>query len=165
MQDHINDSTRLPIITKVFEESFMRQPLSGERECASGTLCECNFIDTANPFICVEFLVPGEQPGPTPQLCVICSRKVTQKLFYDILFTGKTYPGVIQRFGNICNTPGEYARDCCLICPANGPLNNLPFPCMSHQRNKYQVCIFYLQNMNFVIQELILRLFLRTCEH
>ena len=49
--------------------------------------------------------------------------------------------GVIQRHGNICGVPGEYARECMLICPPTGPLHCMPLPIMSHQRNKYEVRI------------------------
>lgn len=97
----------VPIISRVYEESFMREPTKGERPCASGELCECNFIDPCVPFTGVEFLLPGEDYPEHPQLCVLCCRKVTQKLFYDVLFTGKEVHAVIQRYGNICGVQGE----------------------------------------------------------
>ena len=131
----------VPVVSRVYEESFMREPAKGERACAAGELCECNFIDPCAPFTCAEFLLPGEEYPKTAQLCVLCSRKVTQKLFYDILFTGKEAYGVIQRYGNICGVPGEYARECVLVCPPNAPLHCMPLPMMSHQRNKYRVRI------------------------
>jgi hypothetical protein len=34
----------LPLITKSFEESFMRQPGPGERPCAMGEMCECRRV-------------------------------------------------------------------------------------------------------------------------
>lgn len=34
---------------------------------------------------------------------------------------------------------GEYAREVMLICPPNGPVECMPFPSASHQRNKYTV--------------------------
>ena len=34
---------------------------------------------------------------------------------------------------------GEYAREVMLICPPNGPVECMPFPSPSHQRNKYTV--------------------------
>ncbi len=131
----------VPLVSRVYEESFMREPGKGERACASGELCECNFIDPCMPFTAVEFLVVGEDYPATPQFCVLCSRKVTQKLFYDILFMGKEVHGVIQRYGNICGVPGEYARECMLVCPPHAPLHCMPRPIMSHQRNKYRVRI------------------------
>jgi len=45
----------IPIITKVYEESFMRQPFAREQACVMGNQCECRFIDKNNPFIGVEF--------------------------------------------------------------------------------------------------------------
>lgn len=131
----------VPLVSRVYEESFMREPSRGERACASGDMCECNFIDPCVPFTAVEFVVQGEEIPATPQFCVLCSRKVTQKLFYDILFTGKEVQGVIQRYGNICGVPGEYARECMLVCPPHAPLHCMPRPIMSHQRNKYRVRI------------------------
>jgi hypothetical protein len=97
----------VPVVCRVYEEAWMREPNKGERACASGELCECNFIDPCMPFTGVEFLLPGQEYPPTPQFCVLCTRKVTQKLFYDILFTGKEAHGVIQRYGNICGVAGE----------------------------------------------------------
>ena len=72
----------LPIITKVYEESFMRQPAVGERACAMGEQCECRFVDRHAPFTAVEFRLPGDPDGA--QLCVLCSRRATQKMFYDM---------------------------------------------------------------------------------
>ena len=79
----------VPIVARVYEESFMREPTKGERACAAGELCECNFIDPCMPFTAAEFILPGEDYPQSPQFCVLCSRKVTQKLFYDVLFTGQ----------------------------------------------------------------------------
>lgn len=72
-------------------------------------------------------------------MCVLCHRKLVQGLFYDIMYSGVPFNGVIQRYGNICNHAGEYARDVMLICPPNGPVECMPFPSVSHQRNKYTV--------------------------
>ena len=100
----------VPVVTRAYEEAFLREPMphSGERPCVAGELCECNFIDPCMPFVGVEFTLPSESitKPETPQFCVLCSRKVTQKLFYDVLFTGKEVHGVIQRYGNICSVSG-----------------------------------------------------------
>lgn len=141
--DSIKEEPDVPVVSKVFEESYMREPHRDERPCVCGSLCECNFIDERTPFIGVEFLLPGQELPDTPQMCVLCSRKVTQKLFYDIVFAGKQHQGCIQRYGNICHTPGEYARECVLVCPSHIPYCCMPFPVMSHQRNKYEV---YMKN-------------------
>jgi len=158
----------LPLITKAYEESFMREPGPGERPCAMGAKCECMFIDPNAPFVGVEFKLEfgsepkwesglnfgevnsgglnfgeeaqtGAKTNTKPQMCVLCSRKTTQKLFYDACYTGRRVQGVIQRYGNLCNQPGEYARECMLICPPNAHWGCLPVPIMSHQRNRYNV--------------------------
>lgn len=165
----------IPVITKAYEESFMREPCPGERQCAMGVKCECMFIDTNAPFVGVEFDLPDEgheitevgaskdlkdskdskeskdsnelkdpkdsktKATPKPKLCVLCSRKTTQKLFYDACYSGSRIQGLIQRYGNLCNQPGEYARDCMLICPPSSQWSCLPLPIMSHQRNRYRV--------------------------
>lgn len=56
-----------------------------------------------------------------------------------VVWSGSPYRGIIQRYGNICNHENEYAREVCLICPPNGPVECMPLPSVSHQRNKYSV--------------------------
>jgi len=61
----------------------MREPLhSNERLCAKNELCECMFIDPENPFIAVEFLLPGEKQPATPHLCVVCCRSLLPTYTY-----------------------------------------------------------------------------------
>lgn len=141
----------VPLIAKAYEESFMREPYDSEKPCASGPLCECMFIDKTAPFIATEFLLPGEISEENPQLCVLCTRKVTQKLFYDFLLNESLgLPNtLIQRYGNLCGVPGEYARECMLICPPDRALECMPQPSMSHQRNRYEVCV---ANVKFLRQ-------------
>ena len=139
----------IPVVTKAYEESFMRQPMfEHERPCIMGPQCECNFVSTitGEGFIGVEFILPSDaaqnldgSSSKKRQMCVLCHRKLVQKLFYDIIYTGSPYRGIIQRYGNICNHENEYAREVCLICPPNGPVECMPLPSASHQRNKYSV--------------------------
>ena len=127
----------VPILSRAYEESFMRQALPGERSCAMGDLCECMHIDKTCPFVGVELRLPGD-PDET-QMCVLCSRSTTQKCFYDMCYLGRPVPGVIQRYGSIYGLPGEYAVECMLIPPrALGPAS-MPAPSVSHQRNRYSV--------------------------
>ena len=135
-------SPPIPYVTRTYEESFMREPLnSSERLCAKQENCECMFLDKEQPFIAVEFLLPGERPPATPHLCVVCCRAVTQQLYYDIMFDKQDFGGVIQRFGNIHSQPGEYALDAMLIAAPNVALHIMPLPIVSHQRNRYTVVL------------------------
>jgi hypothetical protein len=127
----------VPVLSKAYEETFMRQALAGEQSCVMGDQCECMHIDKSSPFIGVEFRLP-QDPQP-PQMCLLCSRATTQKCFYDMCYAGKPTRGLIQRHGNIFGQPGEYAVECMLLCPRAIGLASMPVPCMSHQRNRYSV--------------------------
>lgn len=136
------EAAGVPYVTRAYEEAFMHEVVSKEqRECARGKLCECMFIDKENPFICVEFLLPGEKPPPMPNLCVLCSRATTQQLYYDIMYDRAEFGGVIQRFGNLHSQEGEYALDAMLIASPSAPAHVMPLPIVSHQRNRYQVTV------------------------
>lgn len=129
----------VPLVTKSYEESFMREAAAGELPCALGELCECRFIDKNAPFVGVQFELPCQAPDDGPRMCVLCYRKTTQRLFFDACYSGKRVQGLIQHYGNLCNQPGEYARSCMLICPPSAQWQCMPLPIMSHQRNRYRV--------------------------
>jgi hypothetical protein len=92
----------VPIVTRAYEEGFMRSVLEGERACVMGAECECMFIDLLHPFVGTEFLIPSEERFEQAQMCVLCCRKVTQQLFHYMLFSGASFRCVIQHYGNIC---------------------------------------------------------------
>lgn len=132
--------TNIPYVSRAYEEAFMHECTSAsERECAKGKMCECMFIDKTQPFVCVEFLLPGEKPSRTPNMCVLCYRAVTQQLYYDVIFDKCEFPGTIQKFGNIHSEVGEYALESMLISTPSAPVHIMPLPIVSHQRNRYQV--------------------------
>ena len=108
-----SSTTCVPVVTKTYEESFMREPMwEYERPCVMGSNCECNFISTRpnESFVGVEFILPFEASldasERSRQMCVLCHRKLVQSLFYDIMYSGAPFHGVIQRYGNICNHAG-----------------------------------------------------------
>ena len=133
-QDQVPD---VPILSRTYEESFMRQPQAGELACIMGDLCECMFIDKNAPFVGVELRMQGDPDEA--QMCVLCSRATTQKCFYDMCFLGGSIKGVIQRYGGIFGQPGEYAQEVMSVPPRTMGLANMPLPSVSHQRNRYSV--------------------------
>ena len=116
----------VPIIARVYEERFMRESMSsGEKDCLMGEACECMMIDASQPFIATQFVIPNisnEHQG----MCVLCLRKMTQLLYYKTIYNGVNVNTLIQKYGNICNQPGEYHPSVMLICPANGPVHTMP---------------------------------------
>jgi len=134
----------IPLITRAYEESFMRECCNkSEKRCAMEEECECMKIDPCNKFVGTEFLLPGESSDQTPRLCVLCHRQLTQKCYFDVMFDGKNFPFPIQKYGNICAVPGEYALEVMLICPPGGPIHVMPYPNVSHHRNRYIVVNSY----------------------
>jgi hypothetical protein len=147
--DDASSACSVPVVTRAYEESFMREPIyPHERKCVCGDNCEFNFIDPQMPFTGVEFTLNKDVEGDgqvetIPQMCVLCSRRLTQELFYNMVYNGQRFRGVIQRYGNLCQQPGEYAREALLICPQNGFTHNMPLPIVAHHRHRYSV---YSQN-------------------
>lgn len=79
----------LPVISKSYEEEFLRSPVGKERCCSSGESCEGKFVSHSPGFILREFLFPDEQerfklfgelhlPSRT-RMCVLCMRKDVQR--------------------------------------------------------------------------------------
>ena len=129
----------VPIVSRKYEEAFMRECMnSSERSCIFKGQCECMKIDVDNAFVGVQFELPTLQSARNG-MCLLCLRKSTHVLFYNILKQGHTTQTVIQKYGNICNEPGEYHPSAMLICPPNGPVHSLPMPIVAHQRNRYSV--------------------------
>jgi hypothetical protein len=147
--DDASSASVVPIVTRAYEESFMREPIyAHERLCVCGENCEFNFIDPCMPFTGVEFILNKDEAAKNdhtnpPQMCVLCSRRTTQELFYNMVYNGQRFRGIIQRYGNLCQQQGEYAREAMLICPQNGFMQNMPLPIVAHQRHRYSV---YSQN-------------------
>jgi len=134
-------TNELQSVPKAYEDTYLRQAVSaGERECVRGEHCECRFIDSAQPFVGVEYLLPWERASqPANGLCLPCIRAATQALFYDILHSGTQVTGLVQKFYNEHSREGEYRLSAMLFCPPSGPVHNLPMPVMRHQRNFYRV--------------------------
>lgn len=132
-------SEHVPLVSRVYEEQYMRQAMnSNEASCVMKTQCECMYLDPKQPFQGVVFPIPSVS-ATANGMCLLCLRKTTQMLFYKTIHCGQTVNALIQKYGNICNEPGEYHTSAMLICPPNGPVHSMPLPIVAHQRNKYTV--------------------------
>ena len=147
----------IPIVTRNYEESFMRECRNDtERPCIFQAQCECMKIDPANAFVGVQFTLPDLQTQDHG-MCVLCMRKSTHIMFYNLLQEGYNVKTVIQKYGNICNQAGEYHPSAMLICPSNGPVHCMPLPIVAHQRNRYSVVthhgIRYIKQHNVYMED------------
>lgn len=142
----------VPVVSRAYEEAFLRESmLATERPCVMGSECEGHYISKDHRFPCTEFLLPGETRAE-PRMCVLCCRKHTQKLFYDLLYNPpSTHMGVIQRYGVVIGVQDEYAREATLIMPANGPVHAMPFPSVAYCRANYTVVV--RNAVRFVVQD------------
>tara|TARA_B100001540_G_scaffold284144_1_gene276204 strand:- start:9627 stop:10358 length:732 start_codon:yes stop_codon:yes gene_type:complete len=138
----VNTDTKgehVPLVSRVYEEQYMRQAMnSGETSCVMKSQCECMLLDPKQPFQGVAFPIPSMNASVNG-MCLLCLRKTTQMLFYNTIHCGQSVNALIQKYGNICNEPGEYHSSAMLICPPNGPVQSMPLPIVAHQRNKYTV--------------------------
>lgn len=133
----------IPIISRKYEETFMRECMNAsEKACVFKGQCECMKIDAENTFVGVQFELPNVN-STKHGMCILCLRKSTHMLFYNILKQGHSTQTVIQKYGNICNETGEYHPSAMLICPPNGPVHALPMPIVAHQRNRYSVVLHH----------------------
>jgi len=138
--EKITYTNDIRFVSKSYEDTYLRQPITnGERKCIRGNECECMYIDRTQPFIGVEYVLPWENSKEEIGMCLPCVRAATQILFYDIVHSGASVNGIIQRFYNKHSIAGEYKLSNMLICPPNGPIENLPMPILRHQRNLYCV--------------------------
>jgi len=165
------------LVTREYEEKFLRECLTAsEQQCVMGTQCECMMLDSEQPFIGVQFVLPDslQQDANMPNqnmsdfgitldmnpnshvsnekgMCLLCLRKTTQILFYQSIHRGIHINGIIQKHGNFCNQPGEYHRNAMLICPPQGPIQCMPVPIVAHQRSNYEVV--KRQGMHWIVQK------------
>ena len=130
----------IPVVTRMYEESFMRGRLhDGDRPCAMGAECECMMLDSKKRFVGVQFDIPTTAGTLSNNLCIFCLRKITLLLFYETLQKGIAINKPIQKYGNIPGQPNEYHPSAMLLCPKSGPIHCMPLPIVAHQRNKLSV--------------------------
>lgn len=123
---------------RAYEESFLREPIGSERECARGRDCEAYHIICEKPFALREFIYPGQKPGDTRTLCLLCRRSEIARAYYRYE-TGHCQAAhnlrITDHF-NLVGVPGEYdVRDCIV---SSGKYAGIPLPVVLHIRSAYE---------------------------
>lgn len=150
--DDVRSAPEIPIVCRAYEESYMRGPVNKDEPlCVMGRRCECMMLDENKPFIGIRLALPHDGCAEE-NLCVLCHRRLVQDLFYDLLYTGQPFRGLIQKYGVICGENKEYCMEDLLICPAGGPIECFPLPSVVHQRNRYRVVV--RNNVHYAQQNL-----------
>jgi hypothetical protein len=136
-----HDHNVVPLVTRAYEESFMREcMLPEDRPCSLGQFCECNFIDREHEFVGVSFVMPDLRSSDN-SMCILCLRKLTQMLFYRLVNGGYKTSHLFQIYGNICDVTGEYHNSAMLVMPKHSAVHSMPLPVVAHQRSKYRVVL------------------------
>ena len=155
----LQNNIQIPLISRKYEEKFMRECIGlHEKQCSMQEKCECMFIDNEQKFIGIRFPIPNinNEDISSNTMCILCLRKYTLLLYYKTMHAGLDPQVVIQKHGNICNEPGEYAQSAMIFANPNGPVHCMPLPVVAHQRNKYKVVtisgVKYLLQINMNVQ-------------
>lgn len=140
----------LQVLTRSYEESYLREPLGNERPCVNGCECEGLKISTTTPdkrFILVELLMPNEKEeyektGKFPQerrYCILCKRNQVAFAWVNIRADamGMRDDSILQDYRNLVNVPGEYQlKDCILSSPHTW--EGLTDPIVLHVRTSFE---------------------------
>jgi hypothetical protein len=138
------------VVSRTYQESFLREPINCERDCALGSACEGFHVTEAvlsqSGFTVREFLLPsqmktyeetGEWPRE-PSLCLLCKRSEIAKAFFNIRADGAACKSDIslQNHRVICSVAGEYfLKDCIVSSPER--YEGLLDPIVMYNRNDY----------------------------
>ena len=140
----------IEVVTREYEEEFLREPLNNERPCVMGDNCQGHqlyHID-ADGFTLREFLLPSEmaefkRTGRLPEdgrLCLMCKRTEIARAFINVRADGQGVKEtvVLQDYRNIVGIPGEYCVQDCILSSPN-IYQGLLDPVVLHMKNAYRL--------------------------
>ena len=141
--------TTIQVVTRAYEEKYLREPLKKERACIMGDQCQglhLPYVDSA--FVVREFLLPTEEEeflrtGKLPsegRLCLMCKRSEIARAFINIRADGMGVKNnvILQDYRNIVDEEGEYCLEDCLVS-SHEIFQGLLDPIVLHLRNAYRL--------------------------
>jgi len=147
-KEHVRVS--IQVVTRAYEEQYLREPVGKERPCIMGDLCQGLHLPhvTNNAFILREFLLPTEEEeykrtGKLPtegRLCLMCKRSEIARAFINIRADGMGVKNnvILQDYRNIIDEEGEYCLEDCLLS-SHSIFQGLLDPVVLHLRNAYRL--------------------------
>lgn len=119
------------------EESYMREPLPGERLCARGIHCEGRKIFTGGmrPVTLVEHLTARQrqEPPEAAQMCILCKRSVVTYYYVQNVCEGTDSSRLFHSHCNFPDSQGEYALSQMLLS-GRSETHGVLAPCVAHCR-------------------------------
>ena len=150
LKDRTAKRSKIEAVSRKYEEEFLREPKSNERQCLMGNKCEGLNISQAKDrvFILREFLLPSEQTeyektGKYPnevRLCVMCKRVEILRAFINIKADtmGIKHDALLQDYRNLVNMKGEYRLQDCILSSRH-VYEGLIDPIVLHIRSAYKL--------------------------
>ena len=149
-KEHVR--TSIQVVTRAYEEEYLREPVRKERGCIMGEQCQGMHLPhvSDDAFIVREFLLPTEEEeykrtGKLPtegRLCLMCKRSEIARAFINIRADGMGVKNnvMLQDYRNIVGEEGEYCmEDCILSSPTI--FQGILEPVVLHLRNAYRLRI------------------------
>jgi len=142
--------TTIQVVTRSYEEKYLREPMQKERACIMGDQCQGLHLPYVgdNAFILREFLLPTEEEefartGKLPaegRLCLMCKRSEIARAFINIRADGMGVKNnvILQDYRNIVDEEGEYCLEDCLVS-SHEIFQGLLDPIVLHLRNAYRL--------------------------
>tara|TARA_A100001015_G_C15030712_1_gene733069 strand:- start:1163 stop:2077 length:915 start_codon:yes stop_codon:yes gene_type:complete len=142
----------IEVVTRAYEEKFLREPIGEERACVMNENCQGNQLPhiTDNKFTLREFLLPSEdeeakRTGQWPKerrLCILCKRAEIARAFINIRADGMGVKDnvILQDYRNLVNIPGEYCLEDCILSSSH-IFQGLLDPIILHVKSGYRIQI------------------------
>lgn len=142
----------IQVVTRAYEEEYLREPLRKERSCIMGDQCQGMHLPASqnNAFILREFLLPTEEEEykrtsklPTEgRLCLMCKRSEIARAFINIRADGMGVKNnvILQDYRNIIGEEGEYCMEDCLLSSPT-VFQGILDPVVLHLKNSYRLKI------------------------
>ena len=140
----------IEVVTRKYEQGYMREPIGEERKCIMGENCQCMHLPHIKDqkFICREFLLPSEEEEykrtrqwpKEGRLCILCKRAEIARAFINIRADGMgvKHNNILQNYRNLVNVPGEYRLEDCILSSAH-IFQGLLDPVVLHVKSGYKV--------------------------
>lgn len=147
------------LVTKAYEDSYLRLPNGGEEECVCGSGCEALMVAKlrgCDGFTPVRFRIPNR--NTSERFCLLCLRKHVAYMYYDNADRDGCVGTVIQPYYNMTDVVGEYRKECVLFPTSPTKFQGLVHPFVRYERHHYdyvdgrlvQVNVDFFQAPRFV---------------
>lgn len=144
------ERAKTEVVPRAYEERYLCEPVGNQRPCVMNDQCQGMQLPhiVENAFVLREFLLPSQEEefkrsGKLPQerqLCIMCKRAEILRAFVNVRADnmGVRSHMILQDYRNLCNVPGEYMLDDCILSSPT-IYQGLLDPVVMHVKNAYRL--------------------------